>query len=158
MFKRSLILISTIAIATSLTACTGAGNNAPTRMINQVTEGVEVKLSDGDNLIYVRNLLVVAEANGDATLIGTIVNQNPTEDALVAVGINGAPMTLGAKNYPVLQNKPIIFGGESSNASAVLKGANLIAGHRVDVKLFLGLAGSATANALVVGPDSPYAK
>ena len=158
MFKRSLLVISTIAIATSLTACGGAGNNAPTRLINKVTDGSEYDFKDNDNLVYVRHLLVQAEANGDATLIGAIVNQKDTQDALLAVSIDGTAMTLGAKNYPVLQNQPVIFGGESGNASAVLNGANLVPGHHVSIKLFLGNAGEATIDALVIDSENPYAK
>ena len=157
-FKRSVLIISSIAIATSLTACTGAGNNAPTRLIGQVTDGVEYKYNNDDNLVYVRNLLIVAEENGDASLVATIVNQKDTNDALIAVSVDGAAMSLGDKNYPVLKNKPVIFGGETSNASATIKGVNLEAGKHVEVKLFLGVAGSATVKTLVVAPDNPYAK
>ena len=158
MSKRFLIIISTITIATSLSACTGAGNNAPTRLINQVTDGVETKLVSDDNFVYIRNLLIVAEENGDATLVATIVNQRDTDDALLGVSINNASFELGQKAYPVLLNMPVRFGGESANATAVLKGANLTPGNRVDVQLFLGRAGVATLNALVVSPDSQYAK
>jgi hypothetical protein len=158
MTKRSLLVISTIAIATSLTSCGGAGNNAPTRLISKVTDGSEYKFNNDGNLVYVRNLLVVTQDNGDATLVGTIVNQKNTNDALLVVSVDGVNMALAEKNYPVLQNKPVIFGGDSSNASAVIKSANLEAGKHVQVKLFLGISGSVTIETLVVNSENPYAK
>ena len=148
MRKKIASAITAVALATSLTACSGAGNDAPTRMINQVTDGVEANLASEGNLIYLRNIYVAVNAAGDASLVGTIVNQKPTQDALVAVAINQT----GIKIVPqaALQNKPIIFGGDSANAEAVLPAAGLIAGHRVPVSFFFGLAGTVSVDALVV--------
>lgn len=148
MRKKISIALTAAALATSLTACSGAGNDAPTRLINQVTDGVETNLASEGNLIYLRNIYVAVNAAGDASLVGTIVNQKPTQDALIAVAINKT----GIKIEPqaALQNKPIIFGGDSANASAVLPAAGLIAGHRVPVSFFFGLAGTVSVDALVV--------
>ena len=148
MRKKISIALTAAALATSLTACSGAGNDAPTRLINQVTDGVEANLASEGNLIYLRNIYVAVNAAGDASLVGTIVNQKPTQDALIAVAINKT----GIKIEPqaALQNKPIIFGGDSANASAVLPAAGLIAGHRVPVSFFFGLAGTVSVDALVV--------
>ena len=148
MRKKISIALTAAALATSLTACSGAGNDAPTRLINQVTDGVEANLASEGNLIYLRNIYVAVNAAGDASLVGTIVNQKPTQDALIAVAINKT----GIKIEPqaALQNKPIIFGGNSANASAVLPAAGLIAGHRVPVSFFFGLAGTVSVDALVV--------
>ena len=88
MRKKIASAITAVALAISLTACSGAGNNAPTRMINQVTDGVEANLSSEGNLIYLRNIYISLNAAGDATLIGTIINQKPTQDALIAVAID----------------------------------------------------------------------
>ena len=88
MRKKISIALTAAALATSLTACSGAGNDAPTRLINQVTDGVEANLASEGNLIYLRNIYVAVNAAGDASLVGTIVNQKPTQDALIAVAIN----------------------------------------------------------------------
>lgn len=148
MQKKFAIAFAAAILSTSLTACSGTGNNAPTRMINQVTDGVEANLASEGNLIYLRNIYVAVNAAGDASLVGTIVNQKPTQDALIAVAIN----KVGIKIVPqiALQNKPIIFGGDSANTEAALAAAGLIAGHRVPVSFFFGLAGSVSVNALVV--------
>ena len=148
MRKKLAIAFAAAILSTSLTACSGAGNDAPTRMINQVTDGVEANLASEGNLIYLRNIYVSVNEAGDASLVGTIINQKPTQDALVAVAINQVSIKLDA--IPALQNKPIIFGGPSENATAAIPAAGLIAGHRVPVSFFFGLAGSVSVDALVV--------
>ena len=148
MRKKLAIAFAAAILSTSLTACSGAGNSAPTRMINQVTDGVEANLESDGNLIYLRNIYVSVNKAGEASLFGTIVNQKPTQDALVAVAINQASIKLDA--IPALQNKPIIFGGPSENAKLSIPTAGLIAGHRVPVAFFFGLAGNVSVDALVV--------
>jgi len=148
MRNKIAIAITAAALATTLTACSGAGNNAPTRMINQVTDGVEANLKSEGNLIYLRNIQVAVNEAGDASLIGTIVNQLDTDDALIAVAIDQKQIKFSA--VPALQNKPIIFGGESANAIATIPNAGLIAGHRTTVSFFFGLAGTVSVDALVV--------
>ena len=148
MHKKIASAITAAALAISLTACSGAGNNAPTRMINQVTDGVEANLSSEGNLIYLRNIYISLNAAGDATLIGTIINQKPTQDALIAVAINKTSIKI--EPQAALQNKPIIFGGDSANAELAIPATDLIAGHRVPVSFFFGLAGSVSVDALVV--------
>jgi len=148
MRKKLAIAFAAAILSTSLTACSGAGNDAPTRMINQVTDGVEANLASEGNLIYLRNIYVSVNEAGDASLVGTIVNQKPTRDALVAVAINQVSIKLDA--IPALQNKPIIFGGPSESANASIPAAGLIAGHRVPVSFFFGLAGTVSVDALVV--------
>ena len=87
------ILVLTI-LATTLTAC-GSGQTAETRMIKQVTDGVELSLKDNGVDIEILNLLLVATETGDAVLVGTIVNQGDVEDKLlgIAVGSNQAVLT-----------------------------------------------------------------
>jgi hypothetical protein len=148
MQKKFAIAFAAAILSTSLTACSGAGNDAPTRMINQVTDGVEANLESEGNLIYLRNIYVAVNAAGDASLVGTIINQKPTQDALVAVAVNQVSVKIVPQ--AALQNKPIIFGGDSANADVVLPAAGLIAGHRVPVSFFFGLAGSVSVDALVV--------
>lgn len=148
MRKKIALAITAVAVATSLTACSGSGNDAPTRKINQVTDGVEANLASEGNLIYLRNITVAVNETGDATLIGTIVNQKPTKDALLALAINQMQIKLSA--IPVAQNKPIIFSGESANAIATIPNSGLVAGQRTNVSFFFGLAGTVSVNALVV--------
>lgn len=146
--RKFAIAITTAALATSLSACSGAGNDAPTRMIRQVTDGVEADLKGPDSLIYLRNIYVAVNAAGDASLVGTIVNQKNTEDALIALAINQQEIKLSP--IPALQNQPITFGGDFSNAAATLPNSGLVAGAHTKVSFFFGLGGTVTVDALVV--------
>ena len=114
MRKKITVAVTAVALATSLTACSGAGQDAPTRMINQVTDGVEAKLASEGNLIVLRNIQVAVNEAGDASLVGTIVNQKNTKDALLALAINQMQIKLTA--IPTALNQPVIFGGQIGRA------------------------------------------
>ena len=148
MRKKITVAVAAVALATSLTACGGAGQDAPTRMINQVTDGVEAKLVSEGNLIVLRNIQVAVNEAGDASLVGTIVNQKDTKDALLALAINQMQIKLSA--IPTALNKPVIFGGPSANAIATIPNSGLVAGNRTTVSFFFGLAGTVSVDALIV--------
>ena len=139
------VLASVLAL--SLTAC-GPGIDAPTRHVRQVTDGVETEVNKAGNLIYLRNVYVSVNAAGDATLVATIINQNQTQDALIALAIGQTQIKITPQ--PVLQNKPVIFGGDSANATATIPAAGLVPGNRVPVSFFFGLGGSIQVDALIV--------
>ena len=67
--RRIFTTISAFLIATTLTAC-GAGQNAATRTLTQVTDGVEVAITQNGSAIKIVNLLLVATENGDAVVVG----------------------------------------------------------------------------------------
>ena len=148
MRNKIAIAFTAASLATTLTACSGAGNDAPTRMIHQVTDGVEANLKSEGNLIYIRNIQVAVNEAGDASLIGTIVNQKPTKDALIALAIGQMQVKLSA--IPTPQNQPVIFGGDSANAIATIPNSGLVAGNRTTVSFFFGQAGTVSVDALVV--------
>lgn len=147
MARKFKVAITALLLATTLTAC-GPGVNAPTRLIQQVTDGVEANVSTEDTLLYIRNLYISVNAAGDANLIATIVNQKEKEDALVAVAINRQEIQIDP--IPAKLNTPVIFGGESANASVTLPAAGLIIGHRYPVSLFFGVSGAVTLDAIAV--------
>ena len=143
------VAIATIASALvlSLTGC-AAGNNAVTRNIKQVTDGSEAEINKDGNLIYLRNIHVAINSAGDASIIGTIINQKETEDALIAVAIGAKEIKI--EPIPALLNQPITFGGPTSNASAVLPASDLVAGTHTTVSFFFGIGGAVTMDVLVV--------
>jgi hypothetical protein len=148
MRNKIAIAFTAAALATTLTSCGGAGNDAPTRMIHQVTDGVEATVKSEGNLIYLRNIQVAVNEAGDASLIGTIVNQKPTKEALIALAIDQMQVKLSAIATP--QNQPVIFGGDSANAIATIPNSGLVAGNRTTVSFFFGQAGTVSVDALVV--------
>ena len=147
MARKFTSAIAALLFATTLTAC-GSGVNAPTRLIQQVTDGVEANVSTEDTLLYVRNLYISVNQAGDANLIATIVNQKEREDSLVAIAINNQEIKIDPISSKL--NTPVIFGGPSSNASAILPAANLTIGNRYPVSLFFGVSGEVTLDAIAV--------
>ena len=146
-------LIATLTI--SLTGC-GAGLNASTRNIKQVTDGVEATVNTDGNNIKVVNLLVVETAQGAGVLVGTLVNSLDQEDALLGVAINGQVATVTGSNV-LAKNKPVIFEGPSANIKAVVPVLGAKAGQSVQVTMFFARAGEVTVQALIRDQRDDYA-
>jgi hypothetical protein len=153
--RRTISALAIAALAISLTGC-GAGNNASTRQVKQVTDGVEGSITKDGNNIKILNLLVVAAGGGNAVLVGTIINNGDAEDALLGIAINGSAVTYTGNNA-LPKNTPIIFEGDSANAKAVLGGFGGSAGSNVKVSLFFALAGEITLDAIVRDTRDDYA-
>ena len=153
--KRALSVITIFAVSVSLTGC-GAGLNASTRQISQVTDGVEAYVVNEQNNIRVVNLLVVATADQNAVLVGTIVNAKDAPDTLLGIAINGTIATLTGKTT-LLKNAPVIFEGDIANAKAVTSGFTVPAGVQTSVTLFFARAGEVTVEALVREAAGIYA-
>jgi copper(I)-binding protein len=153
--KRALSVFAVFTVAISLTGC-GAGLNASTRQITQVTDGVEAYVINEQNNIRVVNLLVVATADQSAVLVGTIVNAKDAPDTLLGVAINGTVASLTGTTT-LLKNAPVIFEGDSANAKSVSPGFTSPAGSRVEVTLFFARAGEVTVEALVREAADIYA-
>jgi len=153
--RRILSALAIAALAVSLTGC-GAGLNASTRQIAQVTDGAEAQVIGDGNNIRVVNLLVVAAEGGTGVLVGTVVNAADTEDALLGVAINGSVLTYTGKNN-LPKNSPIIFEGDSANAKAVLTGFGAQPGTNVTVTMFFARAGEVTKSVIVRDNKDEYA-
>jgi hypothetical protein len=153
---RRLVTAFFIALLTiSLTGC-GAGLNASTRNIKQVTDGVEATVNTDGNNIKVVNLLVVETAQGAGVLVGTLVNSMDQEDALLGVAINGQVATVTGSNV-LAKNKPIIFEGPSANIKAVVLALGAKAGQSVQVTMFFARAGEITVQAIIRDQRDSYA-
>jgi hypothetical protein len=152
--KKVLAPIIAIALALTLTAC-GPGQDAPTRMIKQVTDGVELSIQDNGVDIEILNLLLVATETGDAVLVGTIVNQGDTEDKLlgIAVGSNQAVLT---GDSALKKNQPLRFEGDTANAKAVFYGVSPVAGRHVKLSLGFARAGFVTAEVIIRDKRDDY--
>jgi hypothetical protein len=152
--RRTTTLISVLVLAASLTGC-GAGQNAATRKITQVTDGVEAAITENGSKIKIVNLLLVATETGDAVLVGTIVNQGVEADELLGIAVGGNQATLTGKTE-LLQDKPIRFEGDTANAKAVFFGVSPVAGRHVKVSLGFARAGMITVEALIRDKRDDY--
>ena len=137
------LLVLTLATAT-LTAC-GSGQTAETRMIKQVTDGVEAQ----SNEIRIRNLLIVKNELSEGVLVGTLVNWSDETDAITGININNLPTTVSATRLELRKNKPVIFAGESANADASAMITQSI-GERIPVTITFEKASPVTLDALIV--------
>lgn len=143
----SIFALSLISI--SLTGC-AAGPNAATRTITQVTDGVD----GASGSIKFRNITLVVGAEGTAVLVGTIVNHDELQDALIGIAINGNQVTFGRDGavvdaLPLDLNKPVIFSGPSANAFAFTTGFDVKPGYRVPVSFLLAKGGIVNLSVLV---------
>ena len=153
---RRVLTAFLIALLTiSLTGC-GAGLNASTRNIKQVTDGVEATVNTDGNNIKVVNLLVVETAQGAGVLVGTLVNSLDQEDALLGVAINGQVATVTGSNV-LAKNKPVIFEGPTANAKAVVLALGAKAGQSVQVTMFFARAGEVSVQAIIRDQRDDYA-
>ena len=146
-------LIATLTLA--LSGC-GAGLNAETRNLKQVTDGVEATVNTDGNNIKVVNLLVVETAEGAGVLVGTLVNSLDQEDALLGVAMNGQIATVTGSNV-LAKNKPVIFEGPSANIKAVVPALGAKAGQRVQVTMFFARAGEVSVQAIIRDQRDDYA-
>ena len=145
-----------IALLTiSLSGC-GAGLNASTRNIKQVTDGVEATVNTDGNNIKIVNLLVVETADGAGVLVGTLVNSLDQEDVLLGLAINGQVATITGINA-LVKNTPVIFEGPTGNAKAVVPVLGAKAGESIEVRLFFARAGEVTVQAIIRDQRDDYA-
>ena len=135
------ILISVLA----LTGCGASGLGAPTRNIKQVTDGVEAQSGS----IYIRDILLVAQPDGSAALVGTIINEGSTLDVLAGITVEGIQMHLSSPEINLISNSPVIFSGDSANATGVIPGLKAIAGTRVNVVVTFAHAAPVTLSAIL---------
>ena len=143
------ILVLTI-LATTLTAC-GSGQTAETRMIKQVTDGVEAQSAE----IRLRNIKIVKNELSEGILVGTLVNWSDQADAITGINIGGVAATLSGMKFDLLKNKPITFVGDSANADAFAQ-ISKVAGERIPITFTFATATPVTLDALVVAQDGIY--
>ena len=144
-------LTALLIVATTITGC-GSGQNAATRTIQQVTDGVEAESAG----IKLRNVLIVKTATAEGVLVATVINTSDETDSIVGVAIGGAMTNLVAKSNELKKNKPIIFVGDSANADASIPVLNTSAGERIDITFTFAKAAAVTVDALVVNGEGIY--
>ena len=149
--SKSLKIISIFLVTTLLTSC-AAGRTAETRMIKQVTDGVEGQ----SNEIRVRNLLVIKQVDNTGVLLGTFVNWSEDVDAITSISIDGQPAVISATSLDLKKNKPITFVGDIANADASVVQMAKAIGNRVPVVVNFAKASPITFDALIVAADGIY--
>ena len=144
-------VIALIIITSSLTGC-GSGQMASTRLIKQVTDGVEAQVEE----IRLRNVKVIKTSTGAGVLIGTLVNWSDKSDVITSVTINNQPAIYTAKTSELLRNKPITFVGDIANADAYISMLDKEPGYRIPVTFTFASAVPVTLDTLIVNGDGIY--
>ena len=144
-------VIALIIITSSLTGC-GSGQMASTRLIKQVTDGVEAQIEE----IRLRNVKVIKTSTGSGVLIGTLVNWSDKSDVITSVTINNQPAIYTAKTSELLRNKPITFVGDIANADAYISMLDKEPGYRIPVTFTFASAAPVTLDTLIVNGDGIY--
>jgi hypothetical protein len=154
--RKVAIGLIVIASLSTLTAC-GAGQNAASRTITKVTDGAETEVITDTSALKLRGLLLVAQPDGSAVLVGTIINANSTPDLLLGISAQNILATITTESNVISENLPMIFEGNSANAKAVIPGLGIKAGNTVDISFFFENAGVVTVKAIVRGKRDTYA-
>jgi len=154
--KNFSLAFTAVVLALSLTACSGSGPNAATRLVKKVTDGAEIMIKSEGNNISVTNLLLVATEDGSAVVVGTIINYSEERDALLGISANnvGAVIT-GEQNLDF--NKPVRFEGDVATTKAVFNGVGAEAGKNVKLSLAFARAGVVTTNVIIRDKRDDYA-
>lgn len=153
--KVAISLIITASLST-LTAC-GAGENAAARNITKVTDGAETAVVTDTSDLKLRGFLIVAQPDGSAVLVGSIINSSSTPEEILGISINNVLSTVTTDLSEITDKVPMIFEGDSANAKAVIPGLGAKAGNTVDISFFFKTAGIVTVKALVRDKRDTYA-
>lgn len=151
--KKTLAAALLGILGLSLSGCVATGNDAPTRLIKQVTDGAEADSGS----VAIRGVLLVAQPDGSATLVATVVNNGDSADQIVKVSAAGIPATISTPNLALNSGKPVIFAGQSATASATFPGLNKLPSQRVPVTFTFASAAEVTLDTLVVENSGIYA-
>ena len=155
---RALVGLTIALLSLSLLTGCAAGPNAATRLITQVTDGVEGEAGP----VKLRNFTLVLQPDSSVVLVGTIVNQDEIEDAVLAVGINGERAKVWAdggevESLPLIINGPQHLAGPSATAYVYLDSFAVKAGYRVPVEVILQRGGIVELDVLVRERDLEFA-
>jgi hypothetical protein len=154
--RKVAIGLIVIASLSTLTAC-GAGENAAARNITKVTDGAETEVITDTSALKLRGFLLVAQPDGSAVLVGTIINANSTPDSLLGISANNVLATITNESNVISENIPMIFEGDSANAKAVIPGLGVKAGNTVELSFFFNTAGVVTVKVIVRDKLDTYA-
>ncbi len=151
---RKTMALALILTATSvaLTGCGATGVESPTRNMRQVTDGVEGQSGS----IKARNILLVAQPDGSAVLVGTLVNTGNDSDAIASIDVNGTAAKIDPAQNELIKHRPVTFSGDTATAKATFAGINAVPGTRVTLTINFVAGAPIKLNALIVEKSGYY--
>ena len=155
MRRTAIVLITSFALALTLTSC-GAGQNAATRNISQVTDGVEETINNDGNKIKIVNALLVATEDGSAVVVGTIINQGEVDDQILTISAAGSQAILTG-DLIAKPNQPIRFEGDAATTKAVFPAVGAVPGRHVVLTIGFARAGLVELEVIIRDKRDAYA-
>jgi hypothetical protein len=150
--KRVLAAIAVLVLATVLTPMLAgcANKNAATQKFYTPADGVNAQADD----IAIRNVVVLSEGEGSASLLATFVRQGGDADRLVGVQIDGRPATLTPSQIELpLQSAVTVGVGE---LSAEVTGVDIEPGGIAEVAFTFQRASRTSVEAFVFRPETVF--
>jgi hypothetical protein len=141
--------LTTIALASALLAGTaGCGLLVPTATMKEYSAGDGLNIAVGD--LKFRNVLIITDASGDASMIGTIVNPTTTVQFVTAEfrGDTAFDVTLVA-------NEGLTKIGLADGYPIIVRGLGLSAGQYLDVYFQYGDQDGAVLAVPVLDASNP---
>ena len=80
-----------------------------------------------------------------------------TSDAIASIDVNGTAAKIDPTVNELIQNRPVIFGGDSATAKASVAGLNATPGSRVNLTINFVAGATIKLNALIVEKADIYA-
>jgi hypothetical protein len=149
--KASVATLSISALLL-LSGC-GAGPDAQTRLSSQLTDGIEANIGD----LRLVNVLLVAQPDGSAVLVGTVVNNGMKSDRIGAITANSVDATLTPFAPALNIGEKAVFSGDSANAIAIFPELNAKIGDRVPVEFTFSGSGKLKVDLLVREKSAEFA-
>jgi len=149
--KASSVTLAILSLVL-ITGC-GAGPDAQTRLTSKLTDGVEANIGD----LRMVNTLLVAQPDGSAVLVGTVVNHGNKNDRISSITTGGFEATLTPFAPALNIGGKAVFSGDSANAIAVFTDLNAKIGDHVLVEFTFSGAGKLKANLLVREKSAEFA-
>jgi hypothetical protein len=107
--------------------------------------------------LKLRGFLLVAQPDGSAVVVGTIINIDEAPDQLLGISVNNTLATVTTEVQEISLGNPLIFEGDSANAKAVVPSLGVKAGNTVELSFFFNTAGVVTVKAIVRDKRDTYA-
>ncbi len=160
---RTLTVAASLVVALGLLLVAGCGMNMQTTKPYTPSEGTNLDVGDPakyDQVVHVRNLMVIAKAPGLGVLSASMVTSS--RDSLTQVsgapikqgGATGAPFTVTLPNaVSIANNAAVVL--TSNGPLIVLNSPDLVVGQSATVTLQFQNAGQATVNVPVVDGNQP---
>lgn len=145
----SLRALTTVALASALLVGTaGCGLLVPTATMKEYSAGDGLNIVVGD--LKFRNVLIITDASGDASMIGTIVNPT-TNVQYVTAEFRGD----SAFDVTLVANEGLTKIGLADGYPIIVRGLGLTAGQYLDVYFQYGGQDGATLAVPVLDASNP---